>query len=95
MIEWGADSKKEFSLSHVREIAPPRHPDAESEVWQLRLEMLFPMTSELQRLKSGCKIFKSLKEVENMAFTRFALMSPVGKATEELSPSRVKLTYEA
>ncbi len=93
MTEWGPSSKKEFSLSHVREIAPPRGPDADSEVWQLRLEMFFPMTPELQRLKSGTKTFKSFKEVEALAFSRFAMMSPLGEATAELAPSRTILTY--
>ena len=94
MTEWGPASDKEFQLSHVREICPPPRPDTDSEIWHLRLEMFFPLTPELQRLKSGTKSFNSLKEVEDMSFYKFAQLSPVGKATANLAPSRVKVTYE-
>jgi hypothetical protein len=92
-IEWGPESKREFRLAYVREIGPPLPAGRDAEVWRLELDMRFPMSAELERIKSGVKIFHTLREVDR-DFYSYAATSKLGKVTRMLKPSRVTITYE-
>ena len=93
MLEWGSDSKTEFRLAYIREVGPPPRPGRDGDIWHLTLELRFPMSVELERIKSGMKSFRSLREVEEK-FYEYAVASKVGKATRKLKPGRVIVTYE-
>lgn len=93
MIEWGPESKNEFRLAYVREIGPPLPAERDAEVWRLELDMRFPMSSELERTKSGLKSFHTLREVDR-DFWSYTATSKLGKVTRKLKPSRVTITYE-
>jgi len=90
LAEWGPATKTEFYLAYTRQLMPPR-PDGGTDVLQLRLELRYPMTEQLRKLKEGNRWFGSLKKLD--AFTRFSVLSPVGRATDELVAKRVTLTY--
>lgn len=93
MIEWGPAPEGEFKLAYVREVGPPRPPGRDEEVWHLTIALWFPLTSELERMKSGGKAFPTLREIERN-FYSFALKSKLGTVTRKLKPSRVTVTYE-
>lgn len=93
IAEWGPASKTEFSLAYIRQVVPPRRPDRDTEIWQLRVDMRFPMLPQLERLKQGRRCFRSLIDAE-FAFTDVPYKSRVGKVTEEMKPGRVIVTYE-
>jgi len=91
LVEWGPSTKTEYALAYTRQLMPPR-PDGESDVWQLRLELRFPLTKELQKQKKGSRWFESLKQLDR--FVEFTLTKPPFSTLGEATPSRVLLTYE-
>jgi hypothetical protein len=92
-IDWGPESKNEFRLAYIREIGPPAPAGRDAEVWRLEVDMRFPMSPELERTKSGVKVFHTLREVDR-DFYSYAATSKLGKVTRKLKPSRVTVTYE-
>ena len=90
LAEWGPESKHEFRLAYTRQVIPPR-PDGEDQIWQLTLDMRFPMSGELKRVKEGNQWFRSLRQL--YAFEKFAYYSQVGKILAETKPRRVSLSY--
>jgi hypothetical protein len=93
MIEWGPESKNEFRLAYVRELGPPSPAGRDTEVWQLAVDMRFPMSPDLERTKSGVKSFHTLREVDR-DFYSYAATSKVGKVTRKLKPGKVTVSYE-
>jgi hypothetical protein len=91
LVEWGPATKTEYALAYTRQLMPPR-PDGESDIWQLRLELRFPLTEELRKQKSGSRWFESLKKLDR--FVEFTLTKPPFSRLGETIPSRVLLTYE-
>jgi len=91
MAAWGAVSEAEFHLAYTRQLIPPVS-SGEEEIWQLKLDMRFPLTDDLKRVKEGSRWFRSLRQLN--AFSEFVFLSPVGRRTAEAKPDRVLLSYE-
>jgi hypothetical protein len=69
LLEWGSTANTDYALSYTRQLMPPQ-PDGESSIWQLRLELRFPLTVELRRQKSGSRWFESLNNWINLSSSR-------------------------
>ena len=91
LAEWGPEGKKEFRLAYTRQLIPPL-PNGDEQIWQLTLDMRFPMSDKLKKLGSGNRWFRSLRE--HQKFLEFTICSRVGAAVDKLEPSRVLLSYQ-
>jgi hypothetical protein len=91
LVEWGPSSKTEYALGYTRQLMPPR-PDGDTEVWQLRLELRFPMTEELRKIKAGSRWFESVAKLDK--FAKLTLADRPFSILGEVTASKVLLTYE-
>jgi hypothetical protein len=91
IAEWWAESEKEFGIDFIRQVVPPRHPDRDTEIWQLRIELRFPMSPELKRIKRGAKSCRSLDTFDWLDVVRG---SRLATALEDMPPTHVSVTYE-
>ncbi len=92
LAEWGPESNQTFGLAYTRQVIPPR-PDGEEQIWQLTLDMRFPMSDTLRRLKKGNRWFQSLRQLDS--FRRFFQVNgEVGAAVHEMKPSDFSVSYQ-
>jgi hypothetical protein len=91
LAQWGPEGKKEFRLAYTRQLIPPL-PNGDDQIWQLTLDMRFPMSDKLKKLGSGNRWFRSLRD--HQKFLEFTICSRVGTAVDKLKPSRVLLSYQ-
>jgi hypothetical protein len=91
LAEWGSQDGGEFRLAYTRQLIPPV-PSGDDRIWQLTLDMRFPASEQLQKLGSGTRWFRSLRDHEKLLL--FIYSSRVGRATEKKKPTRVLLSYQ-
>jgi hypothetical protein len=91
LAEWGPQEDGEFSLAYTRQLIPPL-PNGDDQIWQLTLDMRFPASEQLQKLGTGNRWFRSLREHEKLLL--FIYSSRVGRAVEKMMPTRVLLSYQ-
>lgn len=92
IAEWSAASKKEFSFSVIRQVTPPRPPDRDTEIWQLRIEIRLPMSPALERIKAGSKSCRSLAQVYDWLDVGYN--SRLASAMEDVRPVKTAVSYE-
>ena len=90
LVQWGPESKSEFTFSYTRQVIPPVK--GEQEIWQLTLTFTFPLSEELKKVKKANRWFRNLKQSSELS--RFVIGSKTYDLLEELKPSRVSLSYE-
>ena len=90
LVEWGLASRIEYYVAYTRQLIPPR-PDGGVEVWQLRLELRFPLTPELRAQKGGNRWFESPRKLDS--FIKFTYTARPFSRLSETRPSKVTLTY--
>jgi hypothetical protein len=90
LVQWGSESKSEFTFSFTRQVIPPVKGD--QEVWQLTLTFIFPRSEELKKVKAGNRWFRNLKQSSELS--SFVIGSRIYDLLEELKPSRVLLSYD-
>jgi hypothetical protein len=90
LVEWGPANKTEYALAYIRQLMPPSLNGA-TDVWQLRLELRFPMTEELRKIKGGSRWFESLKKIDK--FTKLTLAERPFSILAETKPAKALLTY--
>ena len=91
LAEWGEVSKNEFHLAYTRQLIPLMS-NGEVEIWQFKLDMRFPLTSDLKRVKQGNRWFRSLRQLN--AFNEFVYLSAPGRRLAEVKPERILISYE-
>ena len=90
LVEWGAVNKSEYALAYTRQLMPP-NPNGDADVWQLRLELRFPMTEQLRKIKDGSRWFESLKKIDK--YNKLTLADRPFSILADTEPSKALLTY--
>jgi hypothetical protein len=90
LVEWGAVNRSEYALAYTRQLMPP-NPNGGADVWQLRLELRFPMTEQLRKIKDGSRWFESLKQTEK--YNKLTLAQRPFSILADTEPSKAFLTY--
>jgi hypothetical protein len=90
LVEWGPVNKSEYALAYTRQLMP-LSPKDDVDVWQLRLELRFPMTDQLGTIKGGSRWFESLKKIDK--FVKLTLAERPFSILADTEPSKALLTY--
>ena len=90
LVEWGPANKSEYALAYTRQLMPPS-PKGGVDVRQLRLELRFPTTEQLRKIKGGSRWFESLKKIDK--FIKLTLAERPFSILGETKPSKALLTY--
>jgi hypothetical protein len=91
LAEWGPREGDEFRVAYTRQLIPPL-PSGDEQIWQLSLDMRFADSKQLRKLGAGTRWFRSLRDREKLL--HFSHLSRIGRAVENMKPSRVLLTYQ-